>query len=81
MKQVQWATLLLLAITASSALAKYAHNVGVTDWSSKNIGAISHAIIDRQSIYFLGKSGLFGHMSRENGGIQISHGIDPARQI
>ncbi|EAS03520.2 transmembrane protein, putative (macronuclear) [Tetrahymena thermophila SB210] len=80
-KKAQILAVLVIALAITQIEAKYAHNVGVTDWTSKNIGVISQAIIDRSSIYFLGKSGLFGHMSRETGQIQVSHGIDDERII
>lgn len=60
-------TLFVLLIAFGTVSAKYAHNVGITDWSSKNIGKIEDAIIDRSSIYFLGSNGLFGHMSKTTG--------------
>ncbi|KAL4479883.1 hypothetical protein ABPG74_020399 [Tetrahymena malaccensis] len=78
-KKAQILALLVIALAIIQVEAKYAHNVGVTDWTSKNIGVISQAIIDRSSIHFLGESGLFGHMSRETGQIQVSHGIDAER--
>lgn len=53
----------------------------MTDWSHRNIGQIKDAIVDRSKIYFLGANGLFGHMDKQTGSIDVSNGIDASRII